>query len=136
MAIWIQTSEWAWRAFGTLALLTLAGSHARLVLSLRRTTDSALNANLTVVSVLTSSAEATLAAIAVVGLVHHVTSSEIRLAAVLVITMLLSIALPPILRGHATNQRARSVAPSMRHDPPEPICGVRHRLRASLNTAT
>lgn len=101
VALWIQTADWAWRAFGTLALLTLAASHASLVLSARRTTDSALNANLTVISVLTSSADATLAAIAVVGLVHHVTSSEIRLTAVLVITMLLSTALPPILRRAA-----------------------------------
>ena len=98
LAIWVQSTSWAWRAFGVVAVLTLAASHTSLVLSARRTTDSALITNLTVISVLTALVDATLAAIAIIGLVHDVTSTEIRLAAILVISMLLSTALPPILR--------------------------------------
>ena len=98
LAIWDQRTNWAWRAFGALAVLTLAASHASLVLSARRASDSSAITNLTVISVLTASLDAILALIAIVGLVHHISSSETRLAAVLVITMLLSTALPPILR--------------------------------------
>jgi MFS family permease len=98
LAIWDQTTNWAWRAFGALAVLTLAASHASLVLSARRGSDSSAITNLTVISVLTASVDAILALIAIVGLVHHISSGETRLAAVLVITMLLSTALPPILR--------------------------------------
>ncbi len=98
LAIWDQTTHWTWRAFGALAVLTLAGSHASLVLSARRASDSPVITNLTVISVLSASVDAILAMIAIVGLDHHISSSEIRFAAVLIITMLLSTALPPILR--------------------------------------
>jgi hypothetical protein len=103
LAIWDQRTPWAWRAFGALAVLTLAASHASLVLSARRASDSLAITNLTVISVLTASLDAILALIAIVGLVHHIGSSETRLAAVLVITMLLSTALPPILRRATTS---------------------------------
>jgi hypothetical protein len=108
LAIWDQGTDWAWRAFGALAVLTLAASHASLVLSARRSGDARAITNLTVISVLTASVDAILALIAIVGLVHHISSSETRLAAVLVITMLLSTALPPILRRArpSTNSRA------------------------------
>jgi hypothetical protein len=98
LAIWDQRTTWAWRAFGALAVLTLAASHASLVLSARRASDSPAITNLTVISVLTASVDAILALIPIVGLVHQISSSETRLGAVLVITMLLSTALPPILR--------------------------------------
>jgi len=62
--------------------------------------------NLTVISVLAAWLDAILAVMALVGLVHHIGSSEIRVAAVLVIAMLLSTALPPILRSScAVNER-------------------------------
>lgn len=98
IAIWDQSTDWAWRAFGALAVLTLAASHSSLVLSAQRASDSPAITNLTVISVLTASVDAILALIAIVGLVHHISSSETRLAAVLVISMLLTTALPPILR--------------------------------------
>jgi hypothetical protein len=98
VAIWDQTTTWAWRACGALAVLTLAASHTSLVLSARRPSDSPAITNLTVISVLTASVDAILALIAIVGVVHHISGSETRLAAVLVITMLLSTVLPPILR--------------------------------------
>jgi len=98
LAIWDQRTNWAWRAFGALAVLTLAASHASLVLSAQRASDSPAITNLTTISVLTASVDAILALIAIVGPLRHITSSETRLAAVLVITMLLSTALPPILR--------------------------------------
>lgn len=98
LAIWDEPTDWTWRAFGALAVLTLVGSHASLVLSARHASDSPVITNLTAISVLTALVDALFAMIAIVGLVHHIGSSETRFAAVLVITMLLSTALPPILR--------------------------------------
>ncbi len=98
LAIWDPETNWTWRAFGALAVFTLAASHASIVLSARRASDSRAITNLTSISVLAASVDAILTAIAIVGLVHHISSSEIRVAAVLVITILLSTALPPILR--------------------------------------
>ncbi len=106
LAIWDRATNWTWRAFGALAVLTLAGSHASLVLSARRASDSPVITNLTVISVLTASVDAILAMIAIVGLEHHISSSEIRFAAALVITMLLSTALPSILRRAARSTNA------------------------------
>lgn len=107
LAIWDDRTTWAWRAFGALAVLALAASHASLVFSARRASDSPAITNLTVISVLTASVDAILALIAIVGLVHHISSSETRLAAVLVITMLLSTALPPILRRATSSTKSR-----------------------------
>ena len=107
LAIWDEGLTWAWRAFGALAMLALAGSHASLVLSARRSSDSPATRNLTVISVLTASIDAILALIAIVGLVHNISSGETRLAAVLVITMLLSTALPPILRRASSSTSSR-----------------------------
>ncbi len=107
LAIWDKGTTWGWRAFGVLAVLTLAASHASLVLSARRASDSPAITNLTVISVLTASVDAILALIAIVGLVHHISSSETRLAAVLVIMMLLSTALAPILRRATSSANSR-----------------------------
>ena len=114
LAIWDERTTWAWRAFGALAVLTLAASHASLVLGARRSSDAPAITNLTVISVLTASADAILALIAIVGLVRHISSSETRLAGVLVITMLLSTALPPILRRAASSTNSREARRPLR----------------------
>jgi hypothetical protein len=107
LAIWVEMTTWAWRAFGALAVLSLAASHASLVLSARRASDSPAIAKLSVISVVTASVDAILALIAILGLVHHISTGETRLAAVLVITMLLSTALAPILRRATSPAKSR-----------------------------
>ena len=132
LAIWGQATTWAWRAFGALAVLTLAASHASLVLSARRSSDSPAITNLTVVSVFAASVDAILALIGIVGLVHHISSGETRFAAVLVITMLLSTALPPILRRavrstNSADARLPFTTPPSGAAQAE-LCEVAHRL--------
>lgn len=127
LAIWVNTTSVTWRSFGCLAVLTLATSHACLVISARRVTDTPLIANLAVVSVLTASLDALLAGIAISGAVEHIDSGYVRLAAVLVIVMLVSTALPPILR-RAQETGARS--PVTTSPPPLPADGHSAELLA------
>jgi hypothetical protein len=117
LAAWLDQTNWTWRAFGFIAVLTLAGSHASLVLKARRAGDPPLIANLTVISVLTASIDAVLAALAIAGLFHDISSGEIRFVAVLIIAMLLSTALPPILR-RARESRDTTTAQSAISTPP------------------
>lgn len=101
LAIWVIQTTGMWRAFGAVAVLALAVSHASLVLSARRAGDSPTIVRLCAVSVLAGAVDAVVSAVAITGLVHHVSSGEVRLAAALVIVLLLSTALPPILRRAA-----------------------------------
>lgn len=110
----------------------MAGSHASLVLSAQRASDSPVITNLTVLSVLAASLDAILTMIAIVGLVHHISSSEIRFAAVLVITMLLSTALPPILRRATRSTNAADAglpfATPLNDGAPAELREIAHRL--------
>jgi hypothetical protein len=107
VALWINQGAAVWRAFGTVGVATLAGSHACLVLSNRRDTDSSLINGLAATSIATGSIDSLLGALAITGAIARVDSGYVRLLAVLVIVMLLTTALPPILRrlpsktGHA-----------------------------------
>ncbi|MBO0768141.1 MAG: hypothetical protein J2O48_05590 [Solirubrobacterales bacterium] len=98
VAIWVWQEEACWRLFGALAVIALVGSHASLVLSARRSTDPPLVTRLVSVSVLAAGVDAVMAVLPIAGLVDHVDSGEVRFAAVLVVAMLLTTALPPILR--------------------------------------
>jgi MFS family permease len=113
LAIWVVQTDATWRTCGAVALLSLATSHASLVLSARRASDSSVIKHITVISVLAASVDTILAAVAIVGLVQHASSSEIRLAAVLVIVLLLSTALPPILRRATPSTGVRSSRPDV-----------------------
>ena len=132
LAIWVAQTDTTWRAWGTVALLSLATSHASLVLSARRASDSSMITHLTVTSVLAASVDALLAAAAIVGLVQHATSVEIRFAAVLVIALLLSTALPPILRRATPSTgvgRPRAEVPTPHGAPaPAELHEIAHRL--------
>jgi hypothetical protein len=98
VGMWISHSAGVWRAFGTVAVTTLAASHACLVLSAARATDSSVISRLATVSVFTASIDSVLGVLAITSAIKHVDPGYVRLLAVLVIVMLLTTALPPILR--------------------------------------
>jgi hypothetical protein len=97
-----------WQAFAILVLLTLAASHACLVLTSRRESDSPLIVGLTVTSIVATSLDALLGALAIGGVTDHVDANFVRLVAVLVIVMLLTSVLPPILRRIAPRERSHA----------------------------
>jgi hypothetical protein len=100
----------AWRTFGTLAVATLAGSHACLVITGRRATDSSLIDGLVITSLATGTLDSLLAALATTGIVARVDSGFARGLAVLVIVMLLTTLLPPVLRRLPARPPGRSAA--------------------------
>jgi len=109
-----------WQAFAILVLLTLAASHACLVLTSRRESDPPLIVGLTVTSIVATSLDALFGALAISGVTDHVDADFVRLVAVLVIVMLLTSVLPPILRripsrerSHASGLPASPVSASM-----------------------
>jgi len=97
-AIWISHADALWRCFGAVALATLAASHASVVVGAGRPSDSVAIARLAAVSVLAASIDSGFGVLAISGAIKHVDSGFVRLLAVLVIVMLLTTALPPILR--------------------------------------
>jgi hypothetical protein len=106
-AVWSEPVESdLWRAFGSLSLLTLAASHACLVMTARRVADPPLITALTVTSVAAASFDAVLGALAISGVADRVDPDFVRLLAAVVIVLLLTSVLPPILRRIAP--RARS----------------------------
>jgi hypothetical protein len=111
VGIWSDVPTWIWREFGVLVILALASSHASLVLSSRRGSDSRLVSSLALCSVSAASIDAALAAISVAGLIDHVSTDQIRFAAVLVIAMLLTTALPPILRRATSTVHQQGTRP-------------------------
>ena len=98
VGVWINHGPGVWRSFGTFAVGTLAASHACLVLGNARATDSTMIRRLTAVSVVAASVDSVFGGLAIVGAIQHVGSDYLRLLAVLVIVMLLTTALPPLLR--------------------------------------
>jgi hypothetical protein len=103
--LWINHDASSWRAFGAVALATLAGSHACLVISAGRASDSQLISGLAVASIATAAIDSTIGVLAIVGPIKHVDRDAARVLGVLVIVMLLTTALPPILRRLASNPK-------------------------------
>jgi Ferritin-like domain len=109
MGLWSEAAEGEfWRAWAILVLLTLAASHACLVLTSRRRSDPPLIVALTATSVVASSFDAMLGALAISGLADHVDGNFVRLLTVLVIVMLLTTVLPPILRRIPSRERSHA----------------------------
>ncbi len=105
--LWLGSGEGElWRAWAILVLLTLAASHACLVLTSRRISDSPLIGALIVTSVVATSLDAVLGALPISGVADQVDGNFVRLVAVLVIVMLLTSALPPILRRIPSRERS------------------------------
>jgi hypothetical protein len=99
LALWIETGEGLWRAFGIAGLAALWTSHASLMLRALRSDDSAAVVWLTAVSVITLGIDTVIGMLAVLEAFDDVDSDPIErgLSMLLVIT-LLSTALPPLLR--------------------------------------
>jgi len=113
-ALWIDHGEVAWRAFGTVALISLACSHAALVLSSSRSADSQFVTMLVSMSVAAGTLDTALGVLPLVGATDGVSDAYVRLLAViLVVTMLTSI-LPPLLRRLALTRSGRAtIVPSL-----------------------
>jgi hypothetical protein len=124
VGVWVNHGAGVWRGFGTVAIATLAGSHACLVLSARRATDSPLIAGLATTSIAAGSVDSLLGAVAITGAIAHIASGYVQVLAVLVIVMLLATALPPILRRLPPKTEVEAVGlPAIStaagpHDPP------------------
>lgn len=102
-AVWIDDSADAlWEAWGVALLLALCGSHASLVLAFRRPDDSDAVRLLVATSVATASFDTLVGTLALLEVFDDVDDAFARFVAVVLVVMLLSTALPPILRRLAT----------------------------------
>jgi len=112
LVVWLNDDgEALWRAFGIAGLLALWGSHASLVLRVQRRDDPPLISALVWTSIATAAFDMLVADVAILAIVDDVSEGFVRLAAVVLVIMVLSTALPPLLRRTAGSQaRAASDA--------------------------
>lgn len=97
--IWSDFDEdWPWRVFGCAAIVALATSHASVVLGARRATDSPSVQSLAAASLVLGGLDAFFGGLAVSGIVDEVDEGLAELFGVLLIALVLTTALPPILR--------------------------------------
>jgi hypothetical protein len=108
-AVWEKDLSTA-RAFGVTALITLAASHASIVLRAQRYDDSVAIRALAALSILFAVFDCGGTALVIAGELRHVSDDTARLAAAVAIAMLATTALPPILRM-AGDGRSRDVPP-------------------------
>jgi hypothetical protein len=123
--LWLDAAAGVWRAFGAVTVATLAGSHACLVWRARRAHDSQLIAALANISVASAAVDSALGIIAITGITDQIDAGFVRLLAVLVVVMLLTTALPPILRR----------VPSRSADPAPTSPGIRPHTASALTQA-
>jgi hypothetical protein len=101
-ALWafdlFEGDDGAWQAFGVAALLTLCGSHASVVLAGRRRDDSGLVTALVFTSIACATFDTLVGNLAILEVFDDVSEGFIRVVAALFVVMLLTTALPPILR--------------------------------------
>ena len=90
--------EWLWRLFGCTLIVTVAGSHACLVLMARRPGDSEAVRLLVTVSLATAAIDSFFGILPVSGIAEDVDEGFAQLLAVLVVILLFSTLVPPILR--------------------------------------
>jgi hypothetical protein len=100
-ACWIVDDDWSWQGFGVASVLALCGAHASLVLRSARSGDGAWIWALGAVSVVTACIDALAAIVAILGLVDDVGPVTERLLAVSAVVLVLTTALPPVLRRMA-----------------------------------
>ena len=118
-AVWSDGAEDLWRWFGSVALAALACSHVSLVSGALRNTDSPSIRLLSVTSITLGLTEAFFGILAVSGAVEEVDDGFGQVMAVLVILLLLTTALPPILRrlqrtALASAPRAPATSPTLK----------------------
>ena len=115
-AIWSDGDDELWEWFGCVGLAALACSHASLVTGALRAGDSPAIRALTAASVALAMVDALFGILAISEAVEQVDDAVAQLVAVLVILLLLTTALPPVLRRL---QRAPGV-PAARPGPAVP----------------
>jgi len=98
LALWGEGDDEAWRWFGSAALAALAASHASLVLGALRVSDAPAIRAVAGVSVVLGVIDSFFGILAISGAVDELEEGFGQLMAVLVILLLLTTALPSILR--------------------------------------
>lgn len=105
-ALWIDDAdeEGLWRTWGVVAVLALCAAHAALVLGARRGGDSPAVRGLGTASIGLALVDTTVAVLLIVGVADEFDEGWARALAVTVVLLVLTTALPPILRrlGRAT----------------------------------
>ena len=97
--LWTDLDEdWLWRLFGCTAIVALATSHASVVLGGRRATDTPAIEGLATASLVLGCLDAFFGILPVSGLIDDVEEGPAELFGVLLIALVLTTALPPILR--------------------------------------
>ena len=100
-ALWVSDDEDAlWRAFGVAGLLALWGSHASLVLRARRSNDPPLVTALVWISIVGGAFDMLVADAALVEF-GDVEEGFVRVSAAILVAVILSTALPPLIRRYS-----------------------------------
>ena len=98
-ALWVSDDADAlWRAFGVAGLLALWGSHASLVLRARRRGDPPLVTALVWITIVGGAFDMLVADAALVEFVGDVEEGFVRVSAAVLVAVILSTALPPLIR--------------------------------------
>lgn len=99
LAVWVDDgSEALWRSFGVCLLLALWGSHASLVLRGRRREDPPVISALVTTSIVAAGFDTLVGIAAVVEVEDDIGEGFVRFVAVVLVVMLVTTALPPLLR--------------------------------------
>jgi hypothetical protein len=110
LGLWTNIDDWGsegiWRAFGSAAVLSVAGSHACLVLAARRETDGHAVRTLAGASLVLGVLDAIGALLPISGLVDDVDEAAARIFGTGLVLLLLTSVLPPILRRIARSAPA------------------------------
>jgi hypothetical protein len=99
IGLWADIAEdMFWQVWGAVALISLCGSHASLVLRAQRPDDSPLVGALVWISIATATFDTLAGVLALLEAVEDAPDGVVRLLGVVLVVMLLSTALPPIMR--------------------------------------
>jgi hypothetical protein len=114
VALWTEDGDGPWVWWGCFSLAALAASHASLVLGARRRTDGDGARMLTTASVVLATIDAAIGIGAISGFLDDVDEGGAQALAVLVILLILTTALPPILRRLGGRPEPAAVGPLAR----------------------
>jgi hypothetical protein len=129
VALWSYDKD-ALRAFGSVALLALAGSHASIVLRGQRESDAAAIWFLCTISIVLASLDCVAGALLIQGAFEiHDAGSAVQLETVVVIAMVVTTALPPLIRRRPAPHTATPVPPAPPPPPEGPPAKHAARLR-------
>jgi hypothetical protein len=106
--------EGSWQLFGILSLGAFSASHACVVVGAMRDTDGAAVRSIAITSIVLSVVDSGIGILAIAGTFENMDDPEafVRFVAVLVVLLLLTTALPPIMRRLQTQPAATPAEPS------------------------